>query len=151
MTKLIPRNTTLPTAKSEVFTTAVDGQSSVEINVLQGERELVNDNKTLGRFRLEGIPSAPRGRPQIEVKFDIDANGILSVTALDKGTNKQTDIKITGASTLGKDEVEKMVQEAETNADADKTKRALIDAKNEATAQAYQARKQISDFGKYNK
>lgn len=105
MTKIIPRNTTLPTSKSEVFSTAADGQTSVEINVLQGEREFVKDNKSLGSFRLDGIPPAPRGVPQIEVKFDIDANGILSVTAVDKGTGKKQDITITGASTLPKDEV----------------------------------------------
>lgn len=105
MTKIIPRNTTLPTSKSEVFSTAADGQTSVEINVLQGEREFVRDNKSLGSFRLDGIPPAPRGVPQIEVKFDIDANGILSVTAQDKGTGKKQDITITGASTLPKDEV----------------------------------------------
>lgn len=105
MTKIIPRNTTLPTSKSEVFSTAADGQTSVEINVLQGEREFVRDNKSLGSFRLDGIPPAPRGVPQIEVKFDIDANGILSVTAVDKGTGKKQDITITGASTLPKDEV----------------------------------------------
>lgn len=105
MTKIIPRNTTLPTSKSEVFSTAADGQTSVEINVLQGEREFVKDNKSLGSFRLDGIPPAPRGVPQIEVKFDIDANGILSVTAIDKGTGKKQDITITGASTLPGDEV----------------------------------------------
>jgi heat shock protein 1/8 len=105
MTKIIPRNTTLPTSKSEVFSTAADGQTSVEINVLQGEREFVRDNKSLGSFRLDGIPPAPRGVPQIEVKFDIDANGILSVTAIDKGTGKKQDITITGASTLPSDEV----------------------------------------------
>merc|ERR1719424_2392731 len=113
MTKLIMRNTTLPTSKSEVFSTAADGQTSVEINVLQGEREFVKDNKSLGNFRLDGIPSAPRGVPQIEVKFDIDANGILSVSAADKGTGKVADIKITGASTLSEDEVERMVQDAD--------------------------------------
>lgn len=105
MTKIIPRNTTLPTSKSEVFSTAADGQTSVEINVLQGEREFVRDNKSLGSFRLDGIPPAPRGVPQIEVKFDIDANGMLSVTAVDKGTGKKQDITITGASTLPSDEV----------------------------------------------
>ncbi|XP_061999124.1 heat shock 70 kDa protein 6, chloroplastic-like [Rosa rugosa] len=104
MTKIIPRNTTLPTSKSEVFSMAADGQTSVEINVLQGEREFVRDNKSLGSFCLDGIPPAPRGVPQIEVKFDIDANGILSVAAIDKGTNKHQDITITGASTLPNDE-----------------------------------------------
>lgn len=110
MTKIIPRNTTLPTSKSEVFSTAADSQTSVEINVLQGEREFVKDNKSLGSFRLDGIPPAPRGVPQIEVKFDIDANGILSVTAVDKGTGKKQDITITGASTLPGDEVCIMIQ-----------------------------------------
>ncbi len=105
MTKIIPRNTTLPTSKSEVFSTAADGQTSVEINVLQGEREFVRDNRSVGSFRLDGIPPAPRGVPQIEVRFDIDANGILSVSAQDKGTGKKQDITITGASTLPKDEV----------------------------------------------
>ncbi|PHT41555.1 hypothetical protein CQW23_20409, partial [Capsicum baccatum] len=123
MTKIIPRNTTLPTSKSEVFSTAADGQTSVEINVLQGEREFVRDNKSLGSFRLDGIPPAPRGVPQIEVKFDIDANGILSVTAVDKGTGKKQDITITGASTLPGDEVERMVKEAERFAQEDKEKR----------------------------
>lgn len=105
MTKIIPRNTAIPTCKTEVFSTAADGQTSVEINIFQGERELVRDNKFLGSFRLEGIPPACRGVPQIEVKFDIDANGILSVLAIDKGTGKKQDITITGASTLPSDEV----------------------------------------------
>merc|ERR1712151_682507 len=115
-TKLIPRNTTVPTSKSEIFTTSADGQSSVEVNVVQGEREFVRDNKSLGNFRLDGIASAPRGVPQIEVRFDIDSNGILSVTAKDKATNKQQSITITGASTLPKEDVERMVEEAEANA-----------------------------------
>ncbi|XP_074294411.1 stromal 70 kDa heat shock-related protein, chloroplastic-like [Silene latifolia] len=127
MTKIIPRNTTLPTSKSEVFSTAADGQTSVEINVLQGEREFVRDNKSLGSFRLDGIPPAPRGVPQIEVKFDIDANGILSVAAVEKGTGKKQDITITGASTLPGDEVERMVSEAERFAKEDKEKREAID------------------------
>ena len=133
MTKLIPRNTTLPTSKSEVFSTAADGQTSVEVNVLQGEREFVKDNKSLGNFRLDGIPPAPRGVPQIEVKFDIDANGILSVTASDKGTGKSQDIKITGASTLSSDDVERMVADAEKNAADDKAKREAVDARNSPT------------------
>merc|ERR1712117_581447 len=107
MTKIIPRNTTIPTKKSEVFSTAVDGQTNVEIHVLQGEREMSNDNKSLGTFRLDGIPAAPRGVPQIEVTFDIDANGILNVTAKDKGTGKEQSISITGASTLPDNEVDK--------------------------------------------
>ncbi|XP_057251789.1 stromal 70 kDa heat shock-related protein, chloroplastic-like [Beta vulgaris subsp. vulgaris] len=147
MTKIIPRNTTLPTSKSEVFSTAADGQTSVEINVLQGEREFVRDNKSLGSFRLDGIPPSPRGVPQIEVKFDIDANGILSVTAVDKGTGKKQDITITGASTLPTDEVEKMVQEAERFAKEDKEKREAIDTKNQADSVVYQTEKQLKELG----
>ncbi|KAK9839439.1 hypothetical protein WJX81_002005 [Elliptochloris bilobata] len=145
MTKLIVRNTTLPTSKSEVFSTAADGQTSVEINVLQGEREFVRDNKSLGNFRLDGIPPAARGVPQVEVKFDIDANGILSVTATDKGTGKKQDIKITGASTLAGDEVDRMVKDAEKFADEDKAKRELVDLKNQADSLAYQSEKQLKD------
>jgi len=147
MTKLIMRNTTLPTSKSEVFSTAADGQTSVEINVLQGEREFVKDNKSLGNFRLDGIPSAPRGVPQIEVKFDIDANGILSVSAADKGTGKVADIKITGASTLSEDEVSKMVKDAEQNATADAAKRDAVDTKNSADSMCYQTKKQLKELG----
>ncbi|CAH1454334.1 unnamed protein product [Lactuca virosa] len=147
MTKIIPRNTTLPTSKSEVFSTAADGQTSVEINVLQGEREFVRDNKSLGSFRLDGIPPAPRGVPQIEVKFDIDANGILSVTAIDKGTGKKQDITITGASTLPSDEVERMVAEAEKYAKEDKEKREAIDTKNQAESAVYQCEKQLKEVG----
>jgi len=147
MTKLIPRNTTLPTSKSEVFSTAADGQTSVEINVLQGEREFVKDNKSLGNFRLDGIPSAPRGVPQIEVKFDIDANGILSVSAMDKGTGKRQDITITGASTLASDEVDRMVAEAEKFAAEDKSKREAVDTKNQADSMVYQTEKQLGELG----
>jgi molecular chaperone DnaK len=147
MTKIITRNTTVPTKKSEVFSTAVDGQSNVEIHVLQGEREMSNDNKSLGTFRLDGIPPAQRGVPQIEVTFDIDANGILSVTAKDKGTGKEQSISITGASTLDKGEVERMVRDAEVNASADQDRREKIDLKNQADSLAYQAEKQISDLG----
>merc|ERR1712232_557065 len=128
-TKLIPRNTTVSTSKSETFSTAADGQTSVEINVLQGERDFVRDNKSLGNFRLDGIPPSPRGVPKIEVKFDIDANCILSVTATDKGSGKQSDIRITGASTLDSEDVDRMVREAETFAEEDKKKREIIDAK----------------------
>jgi molecular chaperone DnaK len=147
MTKIITRNTTVPTKKSEVFSTAVDGQSNVEIHVLQGEREMSNDNKSLGTFRLDGIPPAPRGVPQIEVTFDIDANGILSVTAKDKGTGKEQTISITGASTLDKGEVDRMVRDAEANAGVDKDRREKIDLKNQADSLAYQAEKQLSDLG----
>ncbi|MBD3882909.1 molecular chaperone DnaK [Phormidium tenue FACHB-886] len=147
MTPLITRNTTIPTKKSEVFSTAADGQTNVEIRVLQGERQMANDNKELGVFRLDGIPSAPRGVPQIEVVFDIDANGILNVTAKDKGTGKAQSISITGASTLPKDEVDRMVREAENNASADQERRERIDLKNQADSLAYQAEKQISELG----
>ena len=147
MTKIIPRNTTIPTKKSEVFSTAVDGQTNVEIHVLQGEREMSNDNKSLGTFRLDGIPPAPRGVPQIEVTFDIDANGILNVKAKDKGTGKEQSISITGASTLPSNEVDKMVREAEQNAAADKERRERIEAKNQADSLVYQAEKQIGELG----
>ena len=147
MTKIIPRNTTIPTKKSETFSTAVDGQTNVEIHVLQGEREFAKDNKSLGTFRLDGIPPAPRGVPQIEVTFDIDANGILNVTAKDKGTGKEQSISITGASTLPDDEVDRMVQEAEANANADKDRREKIDRKNQADSLVYQAEKQITELG----
>nr|AGG40709.1 DnaK2 [Synechocystis sp. PCC 6906] len=147
MTKIIPRNTTIPTKKSETFSTAVDGQSNVEIHVLQGEREMSNDNKSLGTFRLDGIPPAPRGVPQIEVTFDIDANGILNVTAKDRGTGKEQSISITGASTLPDTEVERMVKEAESNAAADKERRDKIDRKNQADSLVYQAEKQINELG----
>jgi len=146
MTKIIPRNTTIPTKKSEVFSTAVDNQPNVEIHILQGERELTKDNKSLGTFRLDGIMPAPRGVPQIEVTFDIDANGILSVKAKDKGTSKEQSITITGASTLPKDEVENMVQEAEKNSDIDKEKREKIDLKNQADSLCYQCERQLSEL-----
>nr|YP_009399344.1 Hsp70-type chaperone [Kapraunia schneideri]ARW68950.1 Hsp70-type chaperone [Kapraunia schneideri] len=147
MTKIITRNTTVPTKKSEVFSTAVDNQPNVEIHVLQGEREFTRDNKSLGTFRLDGIMSAPRGVPQIEVTFDIDANGILSVTAKDKGTGKEQSITITGASTLPKEEVEKLVKEAQENADLDKQKREKIDIKNNADSLIYQTEKQLKEMG----
>lgn len=147
MTKIIPRNTTIPVKKSEIFSTAADGQTNVEIHVLQGERELAADNKSLGTFRLDGIPPAPRGIPQIEVTFDIDANGILSVSAKDKASGKEQSITITGASTLDKSEVERMVKEAERNAEADRRRREQIDTKNIADSVAYQAEKQLKDLG----
>jgi molecular chaperone DnaK len=145
-TKITPRNTIIPTKKSETFSTAADNQPNVEIHVLQGERELAKDNKSLGTFRLDGIAPAQRGVPQIEVTFDIDANGILSVTAKDKATNKQNSITITGASTLAKDEVEKMVKDAEANAAADKEKSEQIELKNQSDSLCYQTRKQLDEL-----
>ena len=145
-TKITPRNTIIPTKKSETFSTAVDNQPNVEIHVLQGERELAKDNKSLGTFRLDGIASAPRGVPQIEVTFDIDASGILSVTAKDKATNKQQSITISGASTLPKEDVERMVEEAEANAAADKEKAANIETKNQADSICYQTNKQLEEL-----
>jgi molecular chaperone DnaK len=146
-TKITPRNTIIPTKKSETFSTAVDNQPNVEIHVLQGERELAKDNKSLGTFRLDGIAPAQRGVPQIEVTFDIDANGILSVTAKDKATNKQQSITITGASTLAKDEVERMVTEAEANAATDKEKSEQINLKNQSDSLCYQTKKQLEELG----
>ena len=145
--KMITRNTTVPCEKSEVYSTADDGQTSVEIHVLQGEREMAGDNKSLGQFRLDGIPAAPRGVPQIEVMFAIDANGILSVTAKDKGSGKEQSITISGASTLTDSEVEQMVKDAEANADADRAKREFIDLKNQAEALTYQGQKQVEEWG----
>merc|ERR1712216_829467 len=147
MTKMITRNTTVPTKKAETYSTAVDGQTNVEIHVLQGEREMASDNKSLGTFRLDGIPPAPRGVPQIEVTFDIDANGILGVTALDKGSSKQADIKITGASTLSDDEVNRMVNDAEKNAAEDGKKREEVDTRNQADSMVYQTEKQLTELG----
>ena len=146
MTKLVPRNTTIPVQKSEVFSTAADGQTNVEIHVLQGEREMASDNKSLGTFRLDGIPPAPRGLPQIEVTFDIDANGMLSVSAQDKASGKQQSITITGASTLDEKEVERMVQQAESHAAEDRQRREQIDTKNMADSLAYQAEKQLKEL-----
>ena len=146
MTKVIARNTTIPTKKSEVFSTAIDNQTNVEIHVLQGEREFAQDNKSLGTFRLEGIPLAPRGVPQIEVTFDIDVNGILSVQAKDKGTGKEQSITIKNASTLDKTDIEKMVKDAEASAEDDKNKRAKIDLKNKADLLCYQTEKQIKEL-----
>ena len=147
MTPLIPRNTTIPTAKSQIFSTASDGQTSVEIHVLQGERAMANDNKTLGRFMLDGIVPAPRGMPQIEVSFDIDANGIVSVKAHDKGTGKEQKIVITASSGLSKDEVEKMKHEADKYASEDTKKREEIEAKNTADTLAYSAEKTLKEQG----
>jgi molecular chaperone DnaK len=147
MTRLIDRNTTIPTRKSEIFSTAADGQTAVDIHILQGERDMAGDNMTLGRFRLEGIPPAPRGVPQVEVTFDIDANGILNVSAQDKATGKEQRITITASTNLNKDEVDRMVNEAEKHADEDKRRRELIELKNQSDSLAYSAEKTINELG----
>jgi molecular chaperone DnaK len=144
-TPLIPRNTTIPSSKTEIFSTAADNQPSVEINVLQGEREMASDNKSLGRFILDGIPPAPRGTPQVEVTFDIDANGILNVTAKDKATNKEQKITITGSTGLDKDEVERMTKEAEAHAEEDKKKKEEIEVRNQADTLVYTAERSLKD------
>ncbi len=146
-TPLISKNTTIPSSKSQVFSTAADNQTQVEINVLQGERPLANDNKTLGRFILDGIPPAPRGVPQVEVTFDIDANGILNVTAKDKATGKEQSIKITGSTGLTKEEVEKMTKDAEEHAKEDEEKKEMIEAKNNADSLIFTAEKTLKDAG----
>jgi molecular chaperone DnaK len=145
MTKLIERNTTIPTSRSQVFSTAADNQTSVEVHVLQGEREMARDNRTLGRFHLDGIPPAPRGMPQIEVTFDLDANGILNVKAQDKGTGREQSVTITASSTLAKDEVERMVKEAELHAGEDRAKREEVELRNQADHMIHQAEKVIKD------
>jgi molecular chaperone DnaK len=145
LTTLIPRNTTIPTRKSEVFSTATDSQTSVEVHVLQGERPLARDNRTLGKFHLVGLPPAPRGVPQIEVAFDIDANGIVNVTATDKATGKEQKITISGSSGLSKDDVDKMVRDAESHAAEDKVKREVIDARNAADSLAWSVEKTLND------
>ncbi len=147
MTPLITKNTTIPTSKSEVFSTAADNQTSVEVHVLQGERPLARDNKSLGRFILEGVPPAPRGVPQIEVTFDTDASGILTVTAKDKASGKSQEIRITGSTGLTKEEIEKMREEAEKNADSDKLEKERIDAKNQADNLIYTSEKSLKDAG----
>jgi len=144
-TKLITRNTTIPCSKSEVFSTAADNQTAVDVNVLQGEREFASDNRTLGQFRLDGLPPAPRGLPQVEVKFDIDANGIVNVSAKDKATGKEQSITITGGSSLSDNEVKKMVDDAENYADADKKKKDLIESRNRLDTTVYQAEKMLND------
>ena len=147
MTTLIPRNTTIPTRKSETFSTAADSQTSVEVHVLQGERPLARDNRTLGRFQLVGIPPAPRGVPQIEVTFDIDANGIVNVSAKDLGTGKEQKITITASSGLSKDEVERMMKDAESHAEEDKKRREEIETRNRADQAVYAAEKMLQDMG----
>src|SRR5690606_29240764 len=146
-TKLIESNTTIPTKKSQVFSTAADNQPSVEIHVLQGERPMAADNKTIGRFHLDGIPPARRGTPQIEVTFDIDANGIIKVSATDKATNKTQDIRIEASSGLTEEEIKRMKAEAEANADADKLAKEKADKLNEADAMIFQTESQLKEFG----
>lgn len=146
-TKLIEKNTTIPTRKSQIFTTAEDNQFSVEVHVLQGERQMAINNKTLGRFHLVGIPHAPRGVPQIEVTFDIDANGIVSVSAKDLGTSKEQSIKITASSGLTEEEIQRLVKDAETHAEEDRKKRELVDARNAADSLIYSTEKTIKEMG----
>jgi molecular chaperone DnaK len=146
MTTLIPRNTTVPYKKSEVFSTADDNQTAVDVHVLQGERPLAADNMTLGRFRLEGIPPAPRGLPQVEVTFDIDANGILHVAARDKATGKEQQITITASTNLSKQDIDRMVSEAQRHSSEDNRRREVIQARNEADTVIYQAEKSLHDL-----
>jgi molecular chaperone DnaK len=145
MTTLITRNTTIPTHKTETFSTAADNQTSVEVHVLQGERPLARDNRTLGRFHLSGLPPAPRGLPQIEVSFDIDANGIVNVSAKDTTTGKEQKITISGSSGLSKADVDRMVKDAAAHASEDEARRALIDARNQADSLAYQVEKTLNE------
>ncbi len=147
LTRLIERNTTIPTRKSQVFSTAADNQTSVEVHVLQGEREMARDNKSLGRFSLVDLPSAPRGVPQIEVTFDIDSNGILNVSAKDVGTGKEQRITIQAGTRLSEDEIKRMVKDAEIHADEDKKKRQTVEAKNQLDSMIFQAEKMIKDNG----
>jgi molecular chaperone DnaK len=147
MTTLIPRNTTIPTRKSEIFSTASDSQTSVEVHVLQGERSLARDNRTLGKFHLVGLPPAPRGVPQIEVTFDIDANGIVNVQAKDLGTGKEQKITITASSGLAKEDVDRMMREAESHAEDDKKRREEIEARNRADQAVYAAERFVKDSG----
>jgi molecular chaperone DnaK len=147
MTTLIPRNTTIPTRKSETFSTAADNQTSVEVHVLQGERSMARDNRTLGKFHLMGLPPAPRGVPQIEVTFDIDANGIVNVSAKDRGTGQEQKITITASSGLNKDEVDRMMREAESHAEEDRKRREDIESRNRADSTVYEAEKFLRDSG----
>ena len=147
MTTLIQRNTTIPTKKSETFSTAADGQTSVEVHVMQGERQMARDNRTLGKFHLDGIPPAPRGVPQVEVTFDIDANGIVNVSAHDKGTGKEQKITITASSGLSKDEVERMVKDAEAHAADDKVRKEEVEARNRGDQAVYAAEKFVKESG----
>jgi molecular chaperone DnaK len=144
---MIPRNTTIPTKKTQIFSTYADNQPAVDINVLQGEREFAKDNKLLGTFRLDGIAPAPRGVPQIEVTFDIDANGIVQVSAKDLGTGKAQDIKITASTNMSKEDIEKAIKDAEKYAEEDKKRREAVDAKNAGENLVYQCEKALSDFG----
>lgn len=147
MTKVIEKNTTVPTAKTQIFSTASDGQTSVEIHVLQGERQMAADNKTLATFMLEGIPPSPRGVPQVEVSFDIDANGVLSVKAKDKATGKEQSVRIEASTSLSKEEIERMKKDAELHAEEDKNLRELADMRNTADAMIYTAEKSLRDAG----
>jgi molecular chaperone DnaK len=147
MTTMIERNTTIPVRKTEVYSTAADNQTAVDIHILQGERPMAADNMSLGRFRLDGIPPAPRGIPQVEVTFDIDANGILNVTAKDKATGKEQKVTVTASTNLNKDDIDKMVQEARQHESDDKKRRELIDARNTADQLAYQTEKTLNELG----
>ncbi len=147
MTRLIDRNTTIPTSKSQIFSTASENQTQVEVHVLQGERDFANDNKTLGKFILDGIPPAPRGVPQIEVTFDIDANGILDVKAKDRATGREQQVRITASSMLSKNDVDRMVKEAASHADEDRVRKEEVETRNQADALAYQAERTLRDLG----
>ncbi len=146
MTRLIERNTTIPTRKSEIFSTAADGQTSVEVHVLQGEREMARDNRTLGKFILDGIPPSPRGLPQVEVTFDIDANGIVNVTALDKATSREQHITITASSGLNKNEIDKKVEEAKVHEEEDKKRRQEVETRNRGEQLVYQTEKMLKEY-----
>jgi molecular chaperone DnaK len=147
MTKIIERNTTIPVRRGEVFSTADDNQSAVDVHVLQGERELARDNRTLGHFKLEGIRPGPRGTPQIEVTFDTDANGILTVTARDKDTGKEQSIKISGSTQLSKEDIDRMVNDAKTHSEEDRRKKEEVEARNNADSMAYQVERQLRELG----